>query len=181
MDNLQDKNRPVLPDGWHYVEPDDYQIKPFNAIGREWMLISAAANGRNNAMTASWGGLGVMWSVPVAFIVIRQTRFTKTLVDNSQGFALSFLDHQQYQQQLNYLGKTSGSTEDKMAGCGLTVADYQNIPYFTDAHDVIICHKLFRSTYKPEQFLADWIDPKEYPTHNYHDLYIGQVDAILQK
>ena len=33
----------------------------FRKIGKEWMLVTAKNQERTNAMTASWGGLGVMW------------------------------------------------------------------------------------------------------------------------
>ena len=37
------------------------------AIGSDWMLITARdeENKKTNAMTASWGALGVLWNKPV--------------------------------------------------------------------------------------------------------------------
>ena len=37
------------------------------AIGDDWMLITAydKDNNKTNAMTASWGALGVLWNKPV--------------------------------------------------------------------------------------------------------------------
>ena len=42
-------------------------------------------------MTASWGGLGVLWGKPVAFIFLRPTRYTKEFVDKAD-FILSGID-----------------------------------------------------------------------------------------
>ena len=61
----------------------------FDMIGKQWMLVGAAKDGKVNAMTASWGGLGVMWGKNVAFVFIRQTRYTKEFVDNGETFSLS--------------------------------------------------------------------------------------------
>ena len=49
----------------------------FDMIGKQWMLVGAEKKGKINAMTASWGGLGVMWGKNVAFVFIRETRYTK--------------------------------------------------------------------------------------------------------
>ena len=45
------------------VDPADFSADIFNAIGREWMLVGAVKpDGSFNAMTASWGGMGVLWN-----------------------------------------------------------------------------------------------------------------------
>ena len=53
-------------------------------IGKEWMLIGAPDGEGANAMTASWGTLGVLWNKPVcktaalhlwACRKVRQTQF----------------------------------------------------------------------------------------------------------
>ena len=79
----------------------------FDMIGKQWMLVGAAKNGKVNAMTASWGGLGVMWGKNVAFVFIRQTRYTKEFVDNGDTFSLSFFGDDQ-RKMLNYMGTVSG-------------------------------------------------------------------------
>ncbi len=163
------------------VSPKEFVINPFTAIGTDWMLISAKADDRINAMTASWGGLGVMWRRNVAFVVIRPTRFTKTLVDKAAGFSLSFLNHQKYEKALNYMGSVSGYQQDKIAGSGLTVAELHDIPYFAEADKVLICRKLFVSPYKPEQFIDHSVEAEAYPRHDYHDLYIAEIETFLQK
>lgn len=43
-------------------------------------------------MTASWGGLGVMWGKNVAVTVLRPQRYTKEFIDQSESFTLSFYD-----------------------------------------------------------------------------------------
>ena len=53
----------------------------FTKIGKQWMLIGATKGEKSNAMTASWGGLGIMWGKEVAYIFIRDSRYTKELVD----------------------------------------------------------------------------------------------------
>ena len=46
---------------------NDFYCNPFSKIGTEWMLISSGDSNKFNTMTASWGGLGVMWGKNVSF------------------------------------------------------------------------------------------------------------------
>ena len=102
------------------VDVKSLNISPFTAIGDDWMLVTAGDQDSHNTMTASWGGLGVLWGAPVATCYIRQSRYTKEFVDASQTFTLSFLDPARYRRELGYLGRVSGRDEDKIAACGLS-------------------------------------------------------------
>ena len=48
------------------VDVKSLDINPFTAIGDDWMLVTAGDAASHNTMTASWGGLGVLWGAPVA-------------------------------------------------------------------------------------------------------------------
>ena len=67
--------------GFKKVDVKTLEMKPFEKIGSEWMLISAAKDGKANTMTASWGGIGVLWGKNVATVYIRPQRHTKEFVD----------------------------------------------------------------------------------------------------
>ena len=71
------------------VNPDAFNESVFHVIGKEWLLVTGEADGKANAMTASWGGMGIMWGKPVAFIFIRPSRYTKEFVDKAEGLTLS--------------------------------------------------------------------------------------------
>ena len=43
------------------VDIKSLNFNPFTKIGSEWMLITAGDESGCNTMTASWGGLGVLW------------------------------------------------------------------------------------------------------------------------
>ena len=48
------------------IKPEELTKNPFHMIGKEWMLVTAEKDGKVNTMTASWGGVGIMWGKPVA-------------------------------------------------------------------------------------------------------------------
>ena len=43
------------------IRAEELSFNPFDKIGKEWMLITAGDEASHNTMTASWGGLGIMW------------------------------------------------------------------------------------------------------------------------
>ena len=61
----------------------------FSKIGNEWMLVTAGDKDKFNTMTASWGGVGVLWNTDVAFTFIRDSRYTIEFMDNSEYYTLS--------------------------------------------------------------------------------------------
>ena len=93
------------------------------------MQIPAGNGEKVNTMTASWGGMGVIWDEDVVCIFVRQTRYTKEFIDGSDYFSLGFFD-EEYRKKLAYLGKTSGRDEDKINKAELTVKHENDIPYF---------------------------------------------------
>ena len=56
------------------LEPGALIDNPFTLIGSDWMLITAGTHDAFNTMTASWGGLGILWERKVAICFIRPTR-----------------------------------------------------------------------------------------------------------
>lgn len=163
------------------VKAVDFDVSPFRLIGHDWMLITAEKDGKINSMTASWGGLGVIWNKNVAYIVIRKSRFTKEFVDGSDHFSLTFFDRKEHQKMLNYMGTVSGRDEDKIKVSELTVAHQDGIPYFEEAKTVMLCRKMCRQPIDPENFIDGSIDDQWYADKDYHDLYIGEIVEILQK
>lgn len=147
----------------------------FSLIGDRWMLVAATdKSGKTNAMTASWGGMGVLWGKKVAFVFIRPQRYTKRFVDEADKFTLSFFDDS-YKNMLGYMGKVSGKDEDKMAKSGLTVTDKDGAPVFKEASLTLVCRKMYRDTLKEENFIDKSNIEKWYPQKDYHDVYVAKI------
>jgi len=162
------------------IQPQEFVYSPFKLIGEEWMLITAEKDGKANTMTASWGGLGVMWGKNVAYIVIRPQRYTKEFIDNSDSFSLTFFE-ENFKKVLGYLGAKSGRDEDKIGKSGLHVVQTDGVPYFSEAKIAVFCKKLYAQKYQPECFLAGEMNEQWYPDKDHHTLYIAEVTKILVK
>ena len=162
------------------ISPEEFKPNPFVAIGSEWMLIAAEKGGKTNAMTASWGGVGIMWNKPAAFVFIRQTRYTKEFVDAGDHFTLNFFGGE-FKKELGYFGRVSGRDEDKIAKTGMTVSNVENVPVFNDATTVLVCRKLFTQKLDETGFIDRKILEQFYSKDSMHSLYIAEIEKILVK
>lgn len=160
------------------IKPEELQKNPFQMIGKEWLLVTAEKDGKVNTMTASWGGVGIMWNKPVAYIFLRPQRYTKEFVDQAETFSLSVMG-EEHRKTLSYFGSVSGRDEDKIAKSGLKVVHEGATPYFEEANTVMICRKLYAQFYDPSCFIDRSLDEKNYPNKDYHMMYIAEIEKIL--
>lgn len=110
------------------IEPKALDQNVFSLIGDQWMLITAGTKEECNTMTASWGGLGVLWGKPVATVYIRPQRYTLEFVEREDTFTLCFFG-EAYRKALALCGSKSGRDVDKVKECGFTVATAEGAPY----------------------------------------------------
>lgn len=163
------------------IDPKTLTKNPFTLIGDQWMLITAGTPEHCNTMTASWGGVGIIWGQPAATCYIRPQRYTKEFVDSSEYFTLCFFD-ESHRSHLSLCGTTSGRDVDKVKECGFTVlAGAGNAPYFAEAELVLVCKKQYAQEMKPECMVDTTLDQEWYPDQDYHTLYIGQIVEAYQK
>ena len=150
------------------------------AIGDEWMLINTKNGEKVNSMTASWGGLGVLWSHDASFIFVRDSRYTAQLLSQDQTYSLSFLDHAKYAKDLSYLGTVSGANEDKLAKTSLSV-DYElDTPIIKEANYNLICRILTAQPLELANIRDQKVIEEYYPEGGYHRFYAGEIVKILK-
>ncbi|HOJ09375.1 MAG TPA: flavin reductase [Clostridiales bacterium] len=162
------------------IKPVDIPDNVFQLIGDDWMLITAGKIEDYNTMTASWGGLGVLWGDPVSFCFIRPQRYTYNFIEKYENYTLSFFD-KNYKKALQYCGAHSGRDVDKASAAGLTpIKDEEGIVYFNEARLVIVCKKIYYQDLVPENFIDPDID-KNYVKKDYHRMYTGRITRCLIK
>lgn len=159
----------------------EFSANPFQLIGEDWMLITAKKGNQVNTMTASWGGMGVIWNRKVAYVFIRHSRFTKEFIDASDSFSLTFFDTSIHRPTLAYLGAVSGRDENKIEKAGFTVTQIDDIPYFEEANTVLLCKKLSKHPLSKDGMLDETILPQFYADDDYHDMYIGEIVKVFVK
>ena len=161
------------------IDIKELNFNPFTMIGKDWMLITAGDETAYNTMTASWGGLGVIWEKNVSTIVIRPSRHTLGFVEKEDYYTLSFFD-KRYKKALAYCGTYSGRDVDKAKETGLTPVFDAEAPYFAEASLVLICRKLYQQEIDPKGFLDPGIDAGSYPLKDYHKAFVGEIVRVLK-
>lgn len=161
------------------ISPEAITDNVFDLISKQWMLITAGNRKSFNMMTASWGGLGVIWNSPVAFSFIRPQRYTMEFMERSERYTLCFFD-EEYRKALNICGSRSGRDCDKAALAGLTPAADNDTVYFSEARLVLFCRKMMAQYFDPENF-AEGIVDEHYPQKDYHRFFIGSIYKVLAR
>ena len=165
--------------GFKEIKPEEMQKDVFTAIGKDWLLVAAQKDGVTNAMTASWGGMGVIWGSDVVYIFVRKSRYTKEFIDASDTFSLSLLDPQKYRKVQSYYGTVSGRDEDKNAVSGLTVVEDGGITFFEESDTVVLCQKMACFPMPKEGFIAEGVEERWYADQDWHDMYVGKIEKVL--
>ncbi|MCL2478335.1 MAG: flavin reductase [Treponema sp.] len=186
---MKQKDVIAADNSWKKITASEFSGSPFERIGRDWMMITAGDvsgdKGNWNTMTASWGGLGVLWGRNVATVYIRPSRCTFGIINNVSLFTLSFFDESK-RDALNICGSKSGRDIDKAAEAGLTPIVFDDVPSvtgagsavsFREAKEILICRKLYTHDIDPGRFLDPGIE-KNYHGHDYHRMFIGEIICI---
>jgi flavin reductase (DIM6/NTAB) family NADH-FMN oxidoreductase RutF len=187
------KQKDVVPAGDEWLAKNIRELpgSPAARIGDGWTLITAGSvrtgksvatdKGNWNTMTASWGGLGVLWGKDVSFIFIRPQRYTFEFANASPIYTVSFFDRS-YQKALGIIGSKSGRDIDKAAETGLTPIVFKDgAVSFKEATEVISCRKLYADDFNPAKFLDPRLAAEIYPDKDFHRMYVGAVETLWVK
>lgn len=162
------------------VKAEAVKGNPFHLIASDWMLVTAGDEKKCNTMTASWGGVGIMWSKPTATAYIRDSRYTKEFVDNAEYFTLSFFG-EEYRKALNLCGTVSGRDCDKIKEAGLTPYYIDGTTAFEEANMIFVCKKVYHQYMGPENFDQKSNIDKWYSDGDFHTMYLGEIMKVLVK
>ena len=160
------------------IDPADLPDNPFDLVGEKWMLITAGSKKAFNTMTASWGGMGVLWAKKVCFCVVRPGRHTYRFIEAGRLFTLSFFD-ESFRDALTFCGSHSGRDVDKVRQTGLTPVFANGGVYFAEARLVFACKKIYYQDIDPAHFLDPSMDKGFYPLKDYHRMYVGEIKTCL--
>ena len=155
----------------------------FNAISKEWMLVTAGDKDNFNMMTASWGCIGWLWNRPVAVCFIRPERHTHTFIERNDTLNLVFLGNsEKARKAYAFCGSKSGRDYDKAKETGLEPDPTDNGSVtFRQARLTLECRKLYKDSIKPEALLDKSIT-QWYGGANggWHDMYVLEITGVLE-
>lgn len=161
------------------IEISQQSLNPFSMFGKQWVLVSAGTKEHWNTMTASWGGIGIMWGKPCVFCPIRPSRYTKEFVDREEYFTITLLQDG-HRDALNRMGTVSGREVNKMTDSGLTPLFLDDQPTFAEAAFVLVCRKRGCTALTEQAVLHEQVRERWYPDADYHVVYIGEIISAYQ-
>lgn len=159
------------------LAPFELEGNIMRSLGTDWMLITAGDKEKYNTMTASWGGMGILWNKSVVFIFVRPQRYTYEFIEKHDYFSISFYD-KSWARALKFCGTNSGRDVDKAKVTGLTPCFDEEAPYFSQTKLAVICKKLYSQSMEE----AGIIDPEirqYYKNNDYHRVFVAEMKRVL--
>ncbi len=164
-----------------------YQTVPYDAFLRQTLarledpglfLVSAGPDGRVNAMAIGWGTIGIIWGKPMFLVLVRPSRFTYSLLEQSDSFTVCVPAPAQYDALL-YCGTHSGRHEDKLATCGLQTVPSIHVrtPGLSGTPLIYECQIVHHNDILDAEVRQDIIE-EYYPKDDFHRVYFGHIRAV---
>ena len=156
---------------------DTLNVNILEQFDKKWALLTAGTPEDFNTMTISWGGLGTLWSRPVATVYVKPCRYTYEFIEKNEYFTVSFFP-EDYKKDLGLLGSKSGRDGDKLSLTGLHAKALENGMGFNEAELTLVCRKLYFQDLDASRIPADALE-RYYKTEAPHRMYIGEIVDII--
>jgi flavin reductase (DIM6/NTAB) family NADH-FMN oxidoreductase RutF len=163
------------------IEAFDYAGYICKAL-RKGILLTTKADGKVNTMTIGWGKIGIEWNRPVFIAYVRETRYTKTMLEACGEFTVNIPFGDLDNTILGYCGKKSGRDTDKIADLGLTLVDSDvvSVPGIQELPLTLECKVIYKQKQDLDALPQEIIE-RFYPViaddgfQDYHIAYYGEI------
>ncbi len=162
-----------------FVNPFDCGPELCKALPRG-VLLTTKSGEQVNTMTIGWGTLGIQWGKPIFIAFVRESRFTKSLLDETGEFTVNIPCAQTDPGILGFCGRKSGRDVEKIQALNLTTEPPEviSVPGIRELPLTLECKVI----YKQEQDLSA-IPPeiltRYYPeadgSRDVHTAYYGEI------
>ena len=143
------------------------------------ILLTTKSGSHLNTMTIGWGTLGTEWGIPVFVAYVRESRFTRQLLDENPEFTVNVPLGEIDKQILSFCGTKSGRDVDKFAALGLTAVEPEviSVPGIAQLPLTLECRVVYRQLQNEalEASLRERYYPGSEP--DLHVAYYGKIVA----
>ena len=159
------------------VEVFDYAGPICKAL-KKGVLLTTAVGEKVNTMTIGWGTLGIEWGKPIFVAYVRESRYTREILDKTGEFTVNIPLMDADAGVIGYCGKYSGRDRDKIADMGLTLEQPEKIavPGIRQLPLTLECKVLFRNV-QDESGLPEPLRSRYYPGEpaDFHIAYYAEI------
>lgn len=156
------------------------------AAMKRGILLTTASQGKVNTMTIGWGKIGIEWGRPVFIAYVRESRYTKTMLEEHGEFTVNIPKDTLDSNILGYCGTMTGRDHDKITDLGLTLEEPNviSVPGIKELPITLECKVIYKQKQDLNAVSADILD-RFYPEEangfrDHHIAYYGEiVDAYL--
>ncbi len=158
------------------VDPFDYAGQIFQNLHPNGMLLTTAADGKVNTMTIGWGTLGYDWSRPVFIAYVRDSRYTREMLEKNGEFTVNVPMGDADKNILRICGTKSGRDTDKIDEAGLTLveSDVVSVPGIAQFPLTLECKVIYVEEQDPARQPGDIVQ-NYYPSGGHHTALYGQI------
>ncbi len=134
-----------------------------------------------NTMTIGWGAFGFEWGMPIAEVMIRESRFSKIASDKNLEFTLTFPYDDSMKSALAYCGTKSGRDVDKIKECNLEILPGKeiNTPIVACKGLIFEC-KVVARTEMTNELTSSAVLDKWYKNGDLHTIYYASIEACYE-
>lgn len=164
----------------------DYTKEIIDALAKG-VLITTKADDKVNSMVVSWGAIGIEWGKPIFTIYIRESRYTKELLDKNGEFTVNIpMGLYDKKKIMNICGSKSGHDMDKIKEANLTLVDSEkvSVPGIKELPLTLECRVLYKQKQDKKAIGKEQTDlyyPYDIPgtfhgsNRDYHTAYYGEI------
>jgi flavin reductase (DIM6/NTAB) family NADH-FMN oxidoreductase RutF len=144
---------------------------------RGLLLTSRSPQGRANSMIIGWGLIGSVWGRPIWTVLVRPSRFTYELIEQTGDFTVS-VPGPDMEQACKLCGSTSGRDRDKLGQAGLRAVPARKVqsPIIDGCIIQYECRVLHKNDLDPGS-LFQQIKTGSYPNGDFHRTFWGEIVA----
>jgi flavin reductase (DIM6/NTAB) family NADH-FMN oxidoreductase RutF len=145
-------------------------------------FLTVKSGDKINTMIIGWGNIGYVWNRPVFTIMVRKSRYTYDLIENSDNFTVSIPLSKGLKNAISVCGSKSGRDIDKIKECNLTLENSEKVdsPIIGECELHYECKIVYKQEMDPELLSKD-VQKSSYSNGDYHTLYYGQIVATYMK
>jgi len=143
------------------------------------LLVGQGKEGNPNPMTIGWGSIMFAWNKPIFVAMVRDSRYTYKLMEESDTFTVNFFS-KEYNKEMGFCGTKSGREYDKWKETNLTPVKAKTVEnsIIEEAFLNIECKVVFTNEMNPgdlEKPIEEQHYQKDIPGKTYHKFYYGEI------